>query len=377
MVPGDTHPWFAVNSRHRLSSYLTETFRESNNKMDDRIDSIETPAEIPFQQLIEAVLDVEQPLKVRYLYRLSDLEQVEQDLLAQIWPKVPDWRRQALLEDVQALGERDYLLSYESLALFALRDGNPKVRLPAVLVLHEYENPRLIDTFIELLQKDDDVDVRAAAASALSRFVYLGELDELPQRLYHKVEKVLLAVYARSEEEDLVRRMTLEAIGFCSREYVNALIEEAYQSGEKAWMISAMVAMGRSANERWAGQITESLNSRLPAMRAEAARAAGEVELRDVLPQLVEILDDPDETVVLAAIWSLSQLGGAGVRKRLERLYRLAEDEETAEFIEMALDNLAFNESADAFELLDLTDDEDLNDDEYDLDDYLEEDEDY
>jgi hypothetical protein len=79
----------------------------------------------------------------------------------------------------------------------------------------------------------------------------------------------------------------------------------------------------------------------------------------------------------MASIWSLSQLGGGGIRKRLERLYRLAEDEETAEFIEAALDNLAFNEGADAFELLDLLDDEDLDDDEYDLDDFLEEDEDY
>jgi HEAT repeat protein len=347
------------------------------DRLDDQIPSLETPAEIPFQQLIEALLDVEQPFKTRYLYRLSDLEQAELDLLAQAWPMVPEWRRQALMEDVQALGERDYLLSYESLALFALTDRSPKVRLPALLVLHEYENPRLIDTFIELLKKDEDVDVRAAAASALGRFVYLGELDELPQRLFHKVEEILLAVYARHEEDDLVRRMTLEAIGFSSRDDVNALIEEAYQSGQRAWMLSAMVAMGRSANERWAAQITESLDSRLPAMRAEAARASGEVELRGARSQLVEMLDDPDDLVVMAAIWSLSQLGGAGIRKRLERLYRLAEDEETAEFIEMALDNLAFNEGADAFELLDLVDDEDLDDDEYDLDDFLEEDEDY
>lgn len=171
--------------------------------------------------------------------------------------------------------------------------------------------------------------------------------------------------------------MALEAVGYSSRDEVNAFIEEAYQSGVNAWMQSAVVAMGRSANERWAKQITESLNNRFPAMRAEAARAAGEVELREALPQLVELLDDPDDAVVLAAIWSLSQLGGTGIRKRLERMYRLAVDEETADFIEMALDNLAFNEGADAFELLDLLDDEDLDDDEYDLDDYLEEDEDY
>lgn len=345
--------------------------------MDDRIESIESPAEIPFQQLVEALLNADEPFKARYLYRLSDLEQIELDLLAQAWPQVPDWRRRALLEDIQALGERDTLLSYEALALFALLDSNPKVRLPALLVLHEYENPRFIENFLELLMKDDDVQVRAAAASALSRFVYLGELDELPERLYRKVEESLLHVHALETEEELVRRMALEAIGYSSRADVDALIEAAYASDDRSWIVSAMVAMGRSANERWAGQILESLGSRYPALRAEAARAAGEVEVREALPQLIEMLDDPDDMVVMAAIWALSQLGGTGVRKRLERMYRLAEDEETAEFIEMALDNLAFNEGADAFELLDLPDDEDLEEDEYDFDDDFEADDSY
>ena len=344
--------------------------------MEDLFESIETPAEIPFQELLEALLNPDQPLKARYLYRLSDLEQAELDLLAQTWPQVPEWRRRALLEDVQALGERDTLLSFEALALFVLLDRDPKVRLSAILVLHEYEHPRLIDTFIDRLLKDEDVDVRAAAAAALSRFVYLGELDELPQRLYQRVEECLLAVHAQEEEDDLVRRMALEAIGYSSRLEIDALIEAAYAAEERAWKVSALVAMGRSANERWAGQIMESLGSRFPAFRAEAARAAGEVELREALPQLVELLDDPDDLVVMAAIWSLSQLGGTGIRKRLERMFRLAEDEETADFIEMALDNLAFNEGADAFELLDVPDDDDV-DDEYDLYDFADEDEDY
>ncbi len=345
--------------------------------MNDRIESIETPAEIPFQELIEALLNPDQPLKARYLYRLSDLEQAEMDLLARAWPNVPEWRRRALLEDIQALGERDTLLSFEALAMFALLDSDPRVRLPALLVLHEYENPRLIEKFIELLHKDADVDVRAAAAAALGRFVYLGELDDLPQRLYRQVEVALMAIYELEAEEELVRRMVLESIGYSSREDVDALIEAAYTSGERAWTISAMVAMGHSANERWARQIMESLGSRYPDLRAEAARAAGEVELREALPHLVEMLDDPDDTVVLAAIWALSQLGGSGIRKRLERMYNLAEDEETAEFIEMALDNLAFNEGANGFELLDVTDEDEVDEDDYDLYDFMEEDEDY
>jgi hypothetical protein len=36
-----------------------------------------TPADIPFQQLLDALLDVDTPFHPRFLYRLSDLDQVD------------------------------------------------------------------------------------------------------------------------------------------------------------------------------------------------------------------------------------------------------------------------------------------------------------
>ena len=84
------------------------------------------PVEIPFQQLLDALLDVDTPLPPRYLYRLSDLDKVELALLKDTWPSIPAWRRQALMEDVETLGESDTLLSFFDLAQFALKDDEAK-----------------------------------------------------------------------------------------------------------------------------------------------------------------------------------------------------------------------------------------------------------
>ena len=79
---------------------------------------MEEYTEIPISQLIEALLDSDTLFPPRFLPRLSDLEPNELDALKEAWPRVPTWRRQALLEDIEALGGQDYLLSFTAFAGF-------------------------------------------------------------------------------------------------------------------------------------------------------------------------------------------------------------------------------------------------------------------
>lgn len=330
------------------------------------------PAEIPFQQVLDALLDTETPFPPRLLYRLSDLSRTDLAALAQSWPQAPTWRRQALLEDIETLGEADYLLDFESLAQFALQDPQAGVRLPAVRILSEYEDPPFATIFIELAKSDPDADVRAAAAAALGYYVYLGELEELDAAKKDQVEDFLLEIY-RSNQPDLIRRRALESLGYTSREAVQPLIQQAYTAGNRDWTATALFAMGRSANEIWLPQVLESLDSLLPVIRAEAARAAGELEAHSTVPRLLELLDDPDEDVMTAAIWSLSQLGGEGVGNALVKVLKRTEDDELAEWIDSALENLAFTEGVQAFEMLELSD-EDLEDEDDEFEDIDEDD---
>jgi hypothetical protein len=301
------------------------------------------PPEIPFQSVLKALLDVETTFPPRYLYRFSDLNPNDLESLKNIWPDIPAWRRQALLEDLEQLGEDDTLLSFSALGIFALTDAEPKIRLPAVRLLWDDDDPQLIQQFIKISSQDPDVEVRAAAAGALGAFIYQGEIEEISPARLKLVEDHLLKI-VNGQDAPLVRRNALEALGFSSREEVPALIEDAYQTGQKDWIASALFAMGRSTDLIWKPYVMKMLTSLVPLLRAEAARAAGELELSDAVPQLLEYLSDPDDETRLASIWSLSQLGGEGVREALETLFDESDDEDDRDFIESALDNLNFNE---------------------------------
>jgi HEAT repeat protein len=119
--------------------------------------------------------------------------------------------------------------------------------------------------------------------------------------------------------------------------------------------------MARSADDAWASQVQAELRSPSPALRLEAARSAGELELRVAAPDLIDLLEDGDVAIRRAAIWSLGQIGGS---RSAEALVRLAEeaDEDEASLIEDALDQLAFVEGAGAFSLLDIDEDTDEED---------------
>jgi HEAT repeat protein len=207
---------------------------------------------------------------------------------------------------------------------------------------------------LQLLSSDPELEVRAAAATALGLYVYAGEIETIPKKLSRQVVESLLAV-TRSEEPELVRRMALESLGYSSRDEVPDLIEAAYDSGSTEWIASALYAMGRSASKSWRVQVLASLRSVMPAIRLEAARAAGELELKEARSRLYELLDDPDDETRLASIWSLSQIGGDGVQEALEKLYSQSDSEDELAFLDEALDNLEYTEEVRLLPILDLS----------------------
>jgi HEAT repeat protein len=257
------------------------------------------------------------------------------------------------MEDLEILGDNDYLLSYDAIARLGLKDLDPLVRTIAIRILWDYDDQDLAWIYLDMAESDVDPKVRAAATSALGKFVYLAEVEELPVDLEQEVEERLLQI-AKGQDEILVRRRALEALGFSSIEEVSKLIQDAYDTGQKEWIASSLFAMGRSANENWRQQVLSKVINPHPSIRMEAARAAGELELSEATSNLLELLDDDNVDVRSAAIWSLSQIGGSGIRDVLEKMHEQTDDEEEAEFILTALDNLDFTEEMAMFTLFDI-----------------------
>jgi HEAT repeat protein len=315
------------------------------------------PKPVPFNKLIEALLDESIPFSPRYLHRLSDLEPPDIATFSEAWPKVSTRRRQALLEDLEELHIADDLLCFEDVGRTALKDSEPEVRKRAISILREYELVDLLPTFIHMAEHDPDAEVRAASAGALATYIYMGEVEDISPQKLQRVEECLLRLTSGNDSQ-LVRRKALEALGFSSRKEVNELIEKAFSSPEINWLVSALYAMGHSANSYWKPHIIQMLAHQRPVVRAEAASAAGELEIKSSIPKLLELLEDVDSDVRMASIWSLSQIGGPGVRSALEALLEITEDDEEAHQIDNALENLDFTEEMNELALIEIPEDE-------------------
>ncbi|GAB4469638.1 MAG: HEAT repeat domain-containing protein [Anaerolineales bacterium] len=310
-------------------------------------------SKITLPQLKQALLDADTPLAAAYLYRLSDLSEQDLTEIKAFWNEIPVWRKQALMEDIEEMSENDPLLSYDNLSLFALSDTDARVRELAIRSLTYYEAPHFLDILLEMLENDQSAEVRAAAAFALGKFVFLGEIEELASERLREVEDRLIRVFTGKDTLN-VRRSALEALGYSSRPEVEGFVREAYYSGNRDLLASSLVAMGRSVNNEWTPLVEAMLDHEDPIVRYEAARAAGELEAVTCRSRLLELIDDPDLDVRLAAIWSLSQIGGEGVMEKFIDLYENTEDDDVFDLLEDAMDNLAFTEGEGLFGLLDI-----------------------
>lgn len=317
---------------------------------------------VSFQSVLDALTAIGKDFPRRYLQQFSDIGTLELNTLLDVWPRVAPSRKLSLLEGLQTLADEDTLVNFDDFARALLTDPEPAVRTRAIRLLNECEDANLASTFLDILKRDADIGVRVEAANALGLFVDLGELEEISESIYHNIEDVLLAT-ASGEDDGRVRRTALESLGYSSRIEVATLIESSFHREDPAWQASALVAMGRSADDRWEEDVLRSLVSIDDNVRRAAVEAAGNLELKSARTVLLKQLEEEEnDEIVGAVIWSLSQIGGEDVRTYLENLLDQTEDDDQIEYIEDALDNLAFTEDLDRFDLFAFDPDADLTD---------------
>ena len=318
-----------------------------------------------YKKVIAELTEGTRELSRRSLQEFSDITPDALEALLEVWPRVKLDRKRNLLDGLQSLSETDTLVSFDDFARALLTDPDAEVRLRAIRLLDECDDVKLVAPFLKILEGDEDPETRAEAASSLGKYIELGELEELPAKTQRQVEDALLAK-ANSEDQLIVRRHSLEALGYSSRPEVITLIESAFRRSNPDWQASALFAMGRSFDERWEEEVLSRLLDENPLVRLAAVEAAGELALvsaRKILFQVLE--EEEDDEITAAAIWSLSQVGGEDVRLYIENLIDLAEGDEQVEFLEEALDNLVFTEEMGRFDLMSFDpDDEDADIDE-------------
>lgn len=255
------------------------------------------------------------------LTMFSDLEKTQAESLWEIWQSLPTSRRKEIAQALHMLAEEHAELDFRQMFFLCLNDAEETIRAIALDGLWEDDHLSTLRRVRTIAVEDRSSMVRAAALITLSHFAYQAELGDLPAEEAHLLYTTLLDLFRSPAQPLEVRRRALESLGYFSgRQAVREAIQEAYATPEQPMRESALVAMGRSMDQGWVATITRELQSPFPALRYEAARAAGEMGEEAFLPALVPLTDDEDDEVAQAAIWAIGQIGGDTARRILTRI---------------------------------------------------------
>lgn len=318
----------------------------------------------PFNEILAALLDKAKPFPARFLQRFSDPANEEIEELKKIWMQIDTERKANLIEDLVDISESETVVCFDEIGKLAIADPDVSVRLPGVELLESSEDYPIAVALIKLMKTDPNEQVRAESAFALGKFVYLGEVEDLSSERYERIMTALFVIL-RGNDAPFVRRKALESLGFSSHDDIPDQISKAFESTDKNWRLAAIIAMGHSADDRWAAPVLSLIHSSDEDIQYEAIRAVGELELKEArLPLLRMIKQKQDDRDLLQAIvFSLAKIGGENVRAELDRLFEEAEDDEEADFIEKSLEELDFTEEFRMEKLLEVEppDEEDLD----------------
>jgi len=286
--------------------------------------------------------DEDRPVRTIDLADLSDLSRNQVAEFHAVWRDLSSSRRLELITAMVEQAETNIHFIFHAALRACLTDGDAQVRRLAIEGLWEDERVSLVPTLSGLLTNDPSDDVRSTAATALGRFVLLGVLGDIAEEPARQAEDALHLAWERSGEPVSVRRRVLESLAPTDTADLHVLIGDAYYSDNELMRQSAIFAMGRSANPRWNKIVLTELTSREPAIRFEAAEAAGEMAIRAAVQPLIQRLDDPDKDVREAATLALGKIGGPAARRALQAL-AAGDDERLAEAAAEALEELLFN----------------------------------
>ncbi|GAC1641158.1 MAG: HEAT repeat domain-containing protein [Herpetosiphon sp.] len=299
------------------------------------------------ENLLNKLGDLSRPFKHRDLRGFSDLGVENETELLRQWSLISASRRQALASAMHTLAEDSVEFDFRDAFSAFLEDQDPKVRQIAADGLWEDNRLRTLRRVLEILGKEQVPEVRASLALTLGHFAYMAACNELPESYVTQIRATLLAAANPSNPDVDVRRRALESVAYFSGSDVTSLIQAAYGTGDPLLKQSVLAAIGHNLDGRWLTVLKAELRSDVPALRFEAARAAGEfgVEALQVVPQLAPLTSDDDLEVATAAIWALGQIGGRVAQQRLSGIVR-AGDDRLQEAAEEALSELRFNADA-------------------------------
>ena len=332
--------------------------------MNNEIEELKDSKEIDHDAVVAMLVDDSQAIVIPSLYHLSDMPAEPFARLAKQWPTIDEIRRAQIARHMADISEENYQVDYATFTPLFLQDSHEAVRLALFDILWDNTTVSLISPIIKVMEEDPSSVVRAAAAANLGHYVLMMEWGQMPRTGEEKITTALLKQLRDDYNSLNIKRAALESIASIGTEEIHQFIKDAYTDKDTQLKLSAVFAMGRTADPRWINTIMQELDNSDPSMRVEAARAAGMIASSDPVEQLAEIAKyDDDIEVRIATVHALGQIGTTLANETLQELADEGdelESDDLAEAVSVALEEIdIFNFDGIDLSLIDYSEEED------------------
>jgi HEAT repeats len=178
-------------------------------------------------------------------------------------------------------------------------------------------NDDLANTLLTLAgDAGEPEQLRAQAAISLGPVLEQADIEEfedpddvpITERTFNKIQDALEKMYLDNRTPKEVRRRILEASVRAPKTWHQDAIRQAYSSGDKEWMLTAVFSMRYVRG--FDKEILAALNSADPEIQYEAVQAAGNWELDAAWDHIVELVNDTHtpKHLLLAAISAVGSI---------------------------------------------------------------------
>lgn len=298
---------------------------------------------IPSEDIADFFYSMSESPNYSQLARLSGLSSKELDQFKMAWISLPRESRREILGRLIELGEENLELSFFEVFQSCLSDDDKDVRTKATIGLWECDDRVIIRPLIHLLHHDPSDTVRAASATTLGKFATLAQSGKLYFRDRDRLRDSLLGAINREGQDSRVICRSIEAVASLGGTDVDIAIDRAYETGDLEFKQSALFAMGQSSEVKWLPKILHEFIHTNPAIRYEAVTACGLLGDDTTVSNLINLTQDEDTQVQLAAISALGEIGGPLAKQSL--LNSIENSNKTVgEAAKGAMANLEFDE---------------------------------
>jgi HEAT repeat protein len=284
------------------------------------------PLDMCLSQLMAGTYSVEQ------LPTFSDLSRLQMRQVGRSWLSIPPVRRREVIEGAIANSESEVDLDFRRLLRVALTDLSPDIRQLAIGGLWEDDSRSLLEEMLQISVEDPSDDVKAAAIGFLTDAVHGQIEEETNEDLVAAFASLVTTLSDAAGVSGLVRARAIEAVGAVPQTIeTRALINAAWEHGDSALAVAALLAIGRSHESRWLPLVRPEMQSDDPEIRFGAMRALETIGTSDDVEEIAALVIDEDPDVRLAAIQALGEIAGPGAVRILRTRAKTApEDEQCA-----------------------------------------------